>query len=97
MEYLKQKYWHEFRHCSRWHSTKLNQNKVLWKKNTNRKCSNENEIKNEIKVKSKYRHECQHCSCQHSTKIKKIKFLNRQIEIQNEIMENQIENYIKVK
>ena len=61
------------------------------KKNRNRKCSNENEIKNEIKVKSKYWHECQHCSCQHSTKIKK-KFLNRKIEIQNEIMENQIEN-----
>ena len=66
------------------------------KKNRNRKCSNENEIKNEIKVKSKYRHECQHCSCQHSTKIRKIKFLNRKIEIQNEIMENQIENYIKI-
>ena len=63
----------------------------------NRKCSNENEIKNDIKVKSKYRHECQHCSCQHSTKIKKIKFLNRKIEIQNQVMENQIENYIKVK
>ena len=66
-------------------------------KNRNRKCSNENEIKNEIKVKSKYRQECQHCSCQHSTKIKKKKFLNRKIEIQNEIMENQIENYIKVR
>ena len=71
MKYFKQKYWHEFRHCSRRHSTKINQNKVIEKKNRNRKCSNENEIKNEIKVKSKYRHECQHCSCQHSTKIKK--------------------------
>ena len=71
--------------------------KLLREKDRNRKCSNENEIKNEIKVESKYRHECQHCSCQHSTKIKKIKFLNRKIEIQNEIMENQIENYIKVK
>ena len=63
----------------------------------NRKCSDENEIKNEIKVKSKYRHECQHCSCQHNTKMKKLKFFNSKIEIQNEIMENQIENYIKVK
>ena len=49
MKYLKQKYWHEFRHCSRRHSTKINQIKLLRKKNTNRKCSNENEIKNEIK------------------------------------------------
>ena len=56
MKYLKQRYWHEFRHCSRRHSTKINQNKVIEKKNRNRKCSNENEIKNEIKVKSKYRH-----------------------------------------
>ena len=35
---------------------KINQKKVIEKKNRNRKCSNENEIKNEIKVKSKYRH-----------------------------------------
>ena len=53
---------------SRRHSTKINRNKVIKKKNTNRKCSNENEIKNEIKVKSKYWHECQHCSHQHSKK-----------------------------
>ena len=70
MKYFKQKYWHEFRHCSRQHSTKINYKKVIEKKNRNRKCSNENEIKNEIKVKSKYWHECQHCSCQHSKKIK---------------------------
>ena len=47
----------------------------------NRKCSNENELKNDIKVKSKYRHECQHCSCQHSKKNKKNKVFNEKIEI----------------
>ena len=71
MKYFKQKYWHEFRHCSRRHSTKKIKIKLLREKDRNRKCSNENEIKNEIKDESKYRHECQHCSCQHSTKIKK--------------------------
>ena len=32
MKYFKQKYWHEFRHCSRRHSTKINWNKVIKKK-----------------------------------------------------------------
>ena len=31
MKYFKQRYWHEFRHCSRRHSTKINQNKVIKK------------------------------------------------------------------
>ena len=31
-EIFQTKYWHEFRHCSRRHSTKINQNKVIERK-----------------------------------------------------------------
>ena len=46
MKYLKQKYWHEFRHCSRRHSTKINQNIVI----KNKKIQIENVV---MKMKSK--------------------------------------------
>ena len=63
------KYWHECRHCSRWHSTKIKWKKYDWiEKIEIENEVMENEIKNEIKVLKKYWHECQHCSRRNSTK-----------------------------